>query len=202
LKEVSVGKLLLIATTGFSQEYCLRAIFRSLIDDRRVKTNKFFWLDSVAAAAGSFMRENVDLHVAVVLDTDSEDPQKIRELYESACRQIKLEIAWAPERWHVAVAVPNLMAWALIDDHVRQEYEKFRQDSATASTPEERIKIEQANYRALGEKIGEWTAEHPFDLEKLKQKSRQVRELCAFIDKALHYEPKPEPVLATAADWF
>ncbi len=88
-----MGKPLLIATTGFSQEHCLRAIFRSLIDDRRVKTDKFFTLDSVAVDAGSFMRENPDLHVAVVLDTNSEDPQKIRELYESACRQIKLEIA-------------------------------------------------------------------------------------------------------------
>jgi hypothetical protein len=197
-----MGKPLLIATTGFSQEYCLRAIFRSLLDDRRVKTDKFFWLDSVAAAAGSFMRENLDLHVAVVLDTDSEDPQKIRELHDSACRQIKLEITWAPERWHVAVAVPNMTAWALIDDHIRAEYEKIRQDPATASTSEERAKIDQANYRALGLKIGEWTTEHPFDLEKLKQKSRQVRELCTFIDKALHFQPKPEPVLATAADWF
>ncbi len=136
-----MGKPLLIATTGFSQEYCVRAIFGSLIDDRRVKTDKFFTLDSVTNAAGSFMRRNLDLHVAVVLDTNSEDPQEIRELYESACRQIKLEIAWAPERWHVAVAVPDMMAWALLDDHVRQEYEKIRQDPATASTastPEER----------------------------------------------------------------
>ncbi len=100
------------------------------------------------------------------------------------------------------MAVPDLRAWAVIDDHVRQEYEKIRQEPATASTPEERAKIDQANYRALASKIGEWTAEHPFDLEKLKQKSRQVRELCAFIDKTLHFEPQPEPVLATAADWF
>jgi hypothetical protein len=197
-----MGMPLLIATTGFSQEYCLRAIFRSLIDDRNVKTDKYFTVGSVTNACGSFMRRNLDLHSAIVLDTDSDDPQKIKELYDSTCRRVELEISWAPERWHVAVAVPNMMAWALIDDHVRQEYEKIRQDTATASTPEERVKIEQANYRALGEKIGEWTAEHPFDLEKLKQKSRQVREFCVFIDKALHFEPKPEPVLATAADWF
>ncbi len=92
------------------------------------------------------------------------------------------------------------MAWALIDDHIRQEYENVRQDPATAATPEDREKIERSNYRTLATKIGEWTADHPFDLEKLKQKSRQVRDLCTFIDKSLH--PEPEPVLATAADWF
>jgi hypothetical protein len=111
-----------------------------------------------------------------------------------------LHISSAGERWQVAVAVPDLRAWALIDDHIRQEYEKIRQDPATASTPEERAKIDQSNYRALATKIGDWTADHPFDLEKLKQNSRQVRELCTFIHKSLH--PEPEPVLATAADWF
>jgi hypothetical protein len=195
-----MGQPLLIATTGFSQEFCLRAIFRSLIDDRRITTDKFFTLGSVTNAVGSFMRRNPDLHVAVVLDTDSEDPQKIRELYEEACHRIELEISWARERWHVALAVPDLRAWAVIDDHVRQEYEKVRQDPATAATPEERAKIDQPNYRALATKIGEWTADRPFDLEKLKQKSRQVRELCSFIHKSLH--PEPKPVMATAADWF
>ena len=106
----------------------------------------------------------------------------------------------AEERWHVALAVPDLKTWALIDDHIRQEYEKIRQDPATASTPEDRAKIERSNYYTLATKIGEWTADHPFDLEALKRKSRQVRELCTFIDKS--WNPKPKPVLATAADWF
>lgn len=197
-----MGRPLLIATTGFAQEYCLRAIFRSFIDDRRVKTDKFFYPGAVADYAASYLLKYPDLHVAVVLDTNSEDPQKIRELYESSRRRIKLDISWAPERWHVAVAVPDLRAWAVIDDHIREEYERIRQDPAIAATPEECARIDQADYLALGQKIGEWTADHPFDLEKLQRKSRQVRELCAFIDRTLHYEPQPEPVLATAADWF
>src|SRR6185437_11875023 len=110
----------------------------------------------------------------------------IRDRYEEACRRISHNISGARERWHVAVAVPDLRAWAVIDDHVRQEYEKIRQDPAPTATPEERAKTDQANYRALGAKIGEWTADHPFDLEKLEQKSRQVRELCAFIHRTLH----------------
>ncbi len=190
----------LILTTGIPQESYLRAIFRSLIDDRKVRLDKFFTDDSVIAATWSFLSRNPDLHIVVVFETESEDPEKIRDVYEAACRRIERNISSAGERWHIALAVPNLMAWALLDDHVLQEYKKIHQDPATASTPEDREKIERSNYRALATKIGEWTADHPFDLEKLKQKSRQARELCTFIDKSLH--PEPEPVLATAADWF
>lgn len=190
----------LILTTGFSQEYCLAAIFRSLIDRRMIRLNKFFTIDSATAAAWSFLLRDPDLHVAVVLDTESEDPGRIREVYEEACRRIEGGLGYTSVRWHVAVAVPDLRAWSVIDDRVRQEYEKIRQDPATAPTPEGRAKVDQANYRALASRIGEWTADHPFDVEKLKQKSRQVRELCTFIHKAWH--PEPKPVLATAADWF
>lgn len=196
-----MGRPLIIATTGFWQESCLRAIFRSRIDDRKIRTGKYFYLDSIASATGSSMRHNLDLHAAVIIDTNSEDPENIRDLYELACRHIVLEIAWARERWHVAVAVPDIRAWALIDDHVREEYEKIRRDPPADATPEERARIDLMNYRDLGLKIGEWTAERPFDLEKLEEKSRQVRELCAFIDRS-QQDPEPEPVLATAADWF
>lgn len=195
-----MGKPLILLTVGFYQDYYLRAIFRSLIDERRVKADRFFTDDSAIAAAWSFMLQNPDLHVAVILETDSEDPKKIREIYEAGCRRIERNISYEGDRWHVAVAVPDLRAWALIDEHVRQEYEKLRQDRAIASTPEERAKIDQSNYRALASKIGEWTADHPFDLETLEQKSRQVRELGTFIHKSLY--PEPKPVLATAADWF
>jgi hypothetical protein len=104
------------------------------------------------------------------------------------------------ERWHVALAIPDLTAWALIDDHVRQEYEKIHQVPSPAATPEERAKIARTNYYNFAMKIRDWVAVQPFDLETLKQQSRQVRELCTFIEKSLHY--KPEPVPATAADWF
>ena len=90
----------------------------------------------------------------------------------------------------------------MIDDHIRQEYEKIRQDPATASTPEERAKIERSNYYTLATKIGDWVAAQPFGLETLKQESRPVRELCTFIEKSLQPKPKPQPVPVTAADWF
>ena len=104
------------------------------------------------------------------------------------------------ERWHVALAIPTIQKWALIDDHIRQEYEKIHQDPSTASTPEERAKIERSNFYNLAMKIGDWVAVQPFDLEALKRKSRQVRELCTFIEKSLQPKPKPEPV--TAENWF
>jgi hypothetical protein len=201
LKEVQVVNLLPILTTGISQEhFLLTAIFKSLVDEDKVRIGNYFLDDSALVAAWTFLLLNPDRHIAVVLETWSEDPEKIREVYESSCRRIESNAPSSGGRWHVALAVPNLKAWALIDDHIRQEYEKIHQDFATASTPEDREKIERSNCRMLALEIGEWTADHPFDLEKLKQKSRQVRELCTFIDKSLH--PEPEPVLATVADWF
>jgi hypothetical protein len=200
LREVPVVKPPLILAVGFYQEFYLRAIFRSLIEAQKIKVNKHFSEDAVAAAAWTVLLRYPDAYVAVVLETCSQDPEKIREVYEDCCRRIRSNISYEEERWHVAVAVPDLKTWALTDDFVRQEYEKIHQDPATASTPEDREKIEVTNYNTLGSKLLEWTVDHPFDLEGLKRQSRQVRELCTFIDES--WNPKPKPVLATAADWF
>ncbi len=102
----------------------------------------------------------------------------------------------------MALAIPSFQGWALIDEHIRQQYETIRMDSCTASTPEERAKIDQSNYYNLATKIGDWVAVQPFDLEALKHKSRQVRELCTFIEKSLQPKPKPEPEPVTAENWF
>jgi len=156
--------------------------------------------DYALVIAEAFLIERPpERHIAVVLETGSDDPEKIRETHEAG-RWRLIRTSPSGERWHVALAVPSLKKWALLDDHIRQEYEKIHQDPATASTPEERAKIERSNYYTLARTIGEWVAAQPFDLETLKQKSRQVRELCTFIEKSLQYEPEPVPV--TAADWF
>ncbi len=190
----------LVLGVGFYSEFYLGAIFRSLIEGRKIVVDKGFTDDGVAARAWTVLLRRPDVHVAIVLETCSEDPEKIREVYEDCRRRIRGNITYAEERWHVAVAVPDLKTWALKDDNVRQEYEKIHQDPATASTPEDRAKIEVSNYNTLARNLVEWTVDHPFDLEGLKQQSRQVRELCAFIDAS--WNPKPKPVLATAADWF
>ncbi|MGP0068610.1 MAG: hypothetical protein ACLQGP_34045 [Isosphaeraceae bacterium] len=149
--------------------------------------------------AETFLRRHPDRHIAVVLETWSEDGEKIRQTYESGCHRIRRSVP-SRERWHIALAIPTFQKWALIDDHIRQEYEKIRQDVSTASTPEELAKIERSNYDNLAMNIGDWVAVQPFDLEALKQKSRQVRELCTFIEKSLQPKPEPEPV--TAENWF
>jgi hypothetical protein len=178
----------------------LRAIFRTLIDDQKIRVEHYYTDDSALVAAETFMLLHPARYIAVILETWSEDPKDIRDVYFETGRRRLERSARSDDQWHLALAIPDLRAWAVIDDHVRQEYEKIRQDPAIASTPEEGEKVDQANYRALASKIGEWTAEYPFDLEKLKRESRQVRELCAFIHKSQH--PEPRPVLATAADWF
>jgi hypothetical protein len=185
---------------GPLQEYFLQAIFRSLIDDQKITIYSYWTRDSALVTAESFLlRRPPERHIAVVLETGSEEPTKIRETHEIGRWRLERGSP-SGERWHVALAIPDLTAWALIDDHLRQEYEKIRQDPSTATTPEERAKIERSNYSTFAGKIRDWVAIQPFDLETLKRRSRQVRELCTFIDKSL--QPKPNPVPVTAADWF
>lgn len=188
-----------IFTIGFLQEKYLRAIFGSLIDGQRVGADSFASDDFALVTAESFLWRHPDRHIAIILETWSEDGEKIRETYEAGCHRIRRSVP-SRERWHVALAIPSFQKWALIDDHIRQEYEQIRQEPCTASTPEERKKIEQSNFYHLAMKIGDWVAEQPFDLESLKRQSRQVRELCTFIEKSL--EPKPEPEPVTAENWF
>jgi hypothetical protein len=191
-----------LLATGIRQEQYLRAIFQTLIDDQKIKVHNYSTDDSALVTAETFLLRHPDRYVAIVLETWSDDPEKIRETYyENGCRRMDRSLL-SRDHWHIALAIPNLKAWALIDDHIGQEYEKIRQDSNTASTPEERAKIERSNYFTLAIKIGEWVSQQPFDLETLKQQSRQVRELCTFIEKSLQPKPKPQTVPVTAADWF
>jgi hypothetical protein len=202
LKGIPLVRPLPLFATGIRQEQYLKAIFRSLIDDQKIKVHNYSTDDSALVTAETFLLSHPDRYVAVVLETWIEDPEKIRETYyESGCRRMERSFL-SGEHWHIALAIPTLKEWALIDDHVRQEYEKIRQDPATAPTPEERAKIERSNYYTLATKIGDWVTAQPFDLETLKQESRQVRELCTFIEKSLQPKPKPQPVPVTAADWF
>jgi hypothetical protein len=194
-----MAKPVLLFTVGFLQEKCLQAILRKLIDDQQIETDFHSTEDSAAITAGSVVARHPDRYAAVVLETGSEESEKIRETYETGCWRVA---SFYPSRdqWHVALAIPSVQKWALIDDHIRQEYEKIRQDPSMASTPEERTKIEQSNFYTLATKIGDWVAVQPFDLETLKQRSRQVRELCVFIEKSLQPKPKAEPL--TAENWF
>ena len=90
------------------------------------------------------------------------------------------------DRWHVALAIPRIDAWALTDDHIREEFDRIRQDPRTAATDGSREKIERANYLNLAAQMKSFVQSRPFDLENLKRKSRQCRELCEFIDRSFH----------------
>jgi hypothetical protein len=196
-----MAKPVLLFAVGFLQEKCLQAIFRSLIDDQQIEMTCHSNEDSAAITAGGFVASHPDRYTAVVLETGSEESEKIREAYETACWRVR-SFYPSREQWHVAVAIPSVQKWALIDEHIRQEYEKIRQDPSTASTPEERAKLELSNLYNLATNIGDWVAVKPFDLEALKKQSRQVRELCTFIEKSLQPKPKSEPEPITAETWF
>jgi hypothetical protein len=190
-----------LLATGLSQQSYLEAIFQSFIKDEVLQVYSYYGQDAALAIAETFPYERPGRHIAIVLQTESHDPDRIRTIYEEACRRL-YRTCPTGELWHVALAIPDLREWALVDARIRQEYEKIRQDTATKVPPEQHDKTDLWNYVGLSAQILSLVEVQPFDLDSLKQKSRQVRELCTFIEKSLLPKPKPKPVPVTAADWF
>jgi hypothetical protein len=190
-----------LLATGHSQHRYLEAIFQSFIKDGVLQVYTYVGQDSALAIAETFPYERPGRHIAIVLETESDDPDRIRKIYGEAHRRLS-RTSPTGELWHVALAIPDLKEWALVDDRIRQEYEKIRQDTATKVRPEQHEKSERWIYIDFSARILSLVEAQPFDLDSLKQKSRQVRELCTFIEKSLLPRPKPKPVPVTAADCF
>jgi hypothetical protein len=190
-----------LLATGLSQQSYLEAIFHSFISDGVLQVYSYHGPDAALAIAETFPYERPNRHIAIVLETEADDPNRIRKIYEEAHRRL-YRTSPTKELWHVALAVPDLTEWALVDDRIRQEYEKIRQDTATKVPPDQHEQTKLWNYVGLSAKILSLVEAQPFDLDSLKQKSRQVRDLCTFIEKSLLPRPKPKPLPVTAADWF
>src|SRR5206468_1078021 len=119
------------------QHQLVDAIFQELIQAGMVRTHSYSNQDSTLSVAESFLLRNPDRFVAIVLETRTAEPWEISE-FDLAVRRRVLKFVPMETHWQMALAIPNLKAWALIDDHVRHEYEKIHQDPATAGTCEER----------------------------------------------------------------
>ena len=134
-----------------------------------------------------------------MLETNSTDLDDIMEIDASTRRRLSRTDP-SGDRWHLALAIPRLDAWALVDNHIPDTIQQagIWQDPESAILPSDRQKIENANYLSLAARIGSFVQSHPFDLEALKQKSRQCRELCEFIERSL----MPATVPASASEWF
>jgi hypothetical protein len=183
------------------QQRYLEAIFRDLISGSRVKIRSGLGRDSALAGAESLILMYPDRHVAVVLEANSGDSEVIREFDRSSRHRLSLTDA-SGESWHLALAIPRLDAWALTDGQILHEFNRIRQDPASAKDERTREAIDRNNYLNLAARINEFTQARPFDLENLKRKSRQCRELCEFIERSFQPVTVPANVPATAAEWF
>ena len=183
-----------LLAVNLPQQRYLEAIFEELVRAGKVKIDSRLFRDSTLAAAEAFLLRYPDRYVAIVLETNSTDLDVITEFDASTRRRLSLTDP-SGDRWHLALAIPRLDAWALVDDHIREEVEQagIWKDPETAS-----LQIDRQNYLSLAARIGSFVQSHPFDLEALKQKSRQCRELCEFIERSL----MPATVPASASEWF
>jgi hypothetical protein len=188
-----------LLAVGLPRQRYLEAIFQELVRAGKVKIDSRLFRDSTLAAAEAFLLRYPDRYAAIVLETDSTDLDDIRELDASTRRRLSLTDP-SGDRCHLALAIPRLDAWALLDDHIRDGIQQagIWQDPESAILLKDRQTIENANYLSLAARIGSFVQSHPFDLEALMQKSRQCRELCEFIERSL----MPATVPASASEWF
>jgi len=190
-----------LLATGLSQQSYLEAIFQSFIKDGVLQVYSYHGQDAALAIAETFPYKRPDRHIAVVLETETDNPigfgRSTKRPATGSFGPAQPE-SFGTSPWRS----PDLTEWALVDDRIRQEYERIRQDTATKVPPEQHEKTKLWNYVGLSARILSLVEAQPFDLDSLKQKSRQVRELCTFIEKTLLPKPKPKPVPVTAADWF
>ena len=164
-----------VVTVSLPQQRYLEAIFDEYVRAEKVKIESRLFRDSALAAAESFLLRYPDRHIAIVLETHSTDPDEIKEFDASTRRRVSLADP-SGDRWHLALAIPRLDAWALVDDHIRDAIQQagIWQDPETASLQIDRQKIENSNYLSLASKISSFVEAHPFNLEALKTQESPV----------------------------
>src|SRR4051812_47402304 len=105
-------------TVSLPQQRYLEAFFQGLVGAGKVKIDSRMFLDSTLAAVEAFLLRYPDRHIAIVLETNSIEADDIMALDASTRRRLSRTDP-SGDRWHLALAIPKLDAWALVDDHIR-----------------------------------------------------------------------------------
>ena len=192
-------KPVIVFTVGFLQEKYLRAIFRSLIDDQQIEMDSHSTEDSAAVTAGHSYRGIRIGTSAVVLETRSEEGDKIRETYETGCWRVGSFPHPAnngTSHWPSPASEMGLdrrpYPAGVREDPPGPEYGLDSRGYGRRSN--NRISTTWPRRSATG-----WRS-NPSTWKPLSEKAGQVRELCTFIEKSSQPKPEPEPV--TAENWF
>jgi hypothetical protein len=125
---------------------------------------------TVALAELSLL-EHPERHVAVLLNAPAGD-WKEGERIRATVKRILARAA--PEGWYVGVAIPRLVAWAMTDPRIKQDFESYLEGKA--------------NYIDRAVRIGELTKNQPFDPTELYRKSEYFRGLVEFLQR---HSPAP-----------
>jgi hypothetical protein len=157
----------------------LEAILRPRLDGTTLEWDIGMTGSGVISGAQLSLWEHPDRFIAVVLNTKTEDPERIRgELRNPAIRLLTQAYV---DNWHLALAIPRLDAWAMCDPRIKEVLEREKP----------------ASYSAISKRIEELTREQPFDATILRQRSSEYRGLEEF----LHRVATTPPVTASTP-WF
>jgi hypothetical protein len=154
----------------------LRAIFPDQITSGLIHLSTPYASGALTWAQGSLLM-HPERPVALVLCSETEDRRAIITMKDAAQRVLA---SGKPTGWHVAMAVPRLDAWVMVDPRIR---EAFEADELTRDPQ---------NYYGRSLKIGELTKDKPFDVALLRQESAEFQGLEEFLERQLR-APKVKP---------
>ena len=120
---------------------------------------------AISKAMGSLL-DHPERPVAVLLDAPSESS---REIAEERATIKRLLARAAPEGWYVAIAVPRLDAWLMMDPRIKQDFEAYLQGKAS--------------YHDRAMRIGELTRHQPFDASELYRTNEDFKGLVEFLQR-------------------
>jgi hypothetical protein len=149
------------------EEKIAEAIFRREVESGLVEVDSGLTTSGTIALAELSLLEHPDRPVALVLNTRTENQEKIAELHETVPRILSRTAP--PDRWQVALAVPRLDAWAWVDPRLRAALEARE--------------VLNKDYSRLADELVKLTRKHPFDVEALAQASPDFRGLLDFIQR-------------------
>jgi hypothetical protein len=165
-----VAQTVQVWTDNLPEQRFLEAILRDRRDRGEIRIDSGLGGTSILSIGSSALLRHPDRPIALVLNTDDEDPDELHGY-------INRYMPFLPT-WHAALATPKVDDWAMADDRVKQIFET-----------KPHLKRDRYN-RAV--EIGKLVEDEPFDVESLRRISEEFRGLEDFLDRYAAISPSPK----------
>jgi hypothetical protein len=172
-----VRRIRLLLETATDQRF-LEGLLGEQLKSEVIRVEQWNYLSTMIGVAQLSLLERPEWSIALVINTNSEDPIEIDEEYRGPVSRILAGTA-TRDYWYAAFAIPRLDAWAMVDPRIRQAFEQDERGHGPRS------------YHERSLRFAELVREEPFDSEALYRENAEFRGLVDFINR---HAPAAQPV--------